>query len=192
MTRRPFAAGRPVAPLPRRGTHAGGAPLVPHRGDPAIHCGRPAVPPALRRTTGDGGDVRHRRGSPTCSPASITPPWDGSSAPCSIGPTPVGRPPTTCVGSNAKASSFGHRDSTATNSHHRADSPSCSLTPTDGSGARPCRPYPRLSPELVRRSSLAVAWRQFDRALDNFINEAPPPHNPQLGLVVNFTPTKRS
>jgi hypothetical protein len=45
------------------------------------------VPPALRRTTGDGGDVRHRRGSPTCSPASTTPPWDGSSAPCSIGPT---------------------------------------------------------------------------------------------------------
>ena len=51
---------------------------------------------------------------------------------------------------------------------------------------------PRLPPELVRRSPLAVAWRQFDRALDNFINEAPPPHNPQLGLVVNFTPTKRS
>ena len=51
---------------------------------------------------------------------------------------------------------------------------------------------PRLPPELVRRSPLAVAWRQFDRALDNFINEAPPPHHPQLGLVVTFTPTKRS
>ena len=31
---------------------------------------------------------------------------------------------------------------------------------------------PRLPPELVRRSPLAIAWRQFDCALDNFISEA--------------------
>ncbi len=31
---------------------------------------------------------------------------------------------------------------------------------------------PRLPPELVRRSPLAIAWRQFDRALNNFISEA--------------------
>jgi hypothetical protein len=31
---------------------------------------------------------------------------------------------------------------------------------------------PRLPPELVRRSPLAIAWRQFDCALDNFITEA--------------------
>jgi hypothetical protein len=31
---------------------------------------------------------------------------------------------------------------------------------------------PRLPPELVRRSPLATAWRQFDCALDNFISEA--------------------
>jgi hypothetical protein len=163
-----------------------------HRGDPAIHCGSQHVPPALRRTTGDGGDVRHRRGSPTCSPASTTPPWDGSSAPCSIGPTPVGRPPTTCVGSNAKASSFGHRDSTATNSHHRQTRRLVHQHLRTAQGPGLAALDPRLPPELVRRSPLAVAWRQFDRALDNFINEAPPPHNPQLGLVVNFTPTKRS
>jgi len=30
---------------------------------------------------------------------------------------------------------------------------------------------PRLSPELVRRP-LAVAWRQFDRALDELISDA--------------------
>jgi hypothetical protein len=31
---------------------------------------------------------------------------------------------------------------------------------------------PRLPPELVRRSPLAIAWHQFDCALDNFISEA--------------------
>ena len=31
---------------------------------------------------------------------------------------------------------------------------------------------PRLPPELVRRSPLATAWRQFDCALNNFISEA--------------------
>jgi hypothetical protein len=31
---------------------------------------------------------------------------------------------------------------------------------------------PRLPPELVRRSPLAIAWRQFDCALDDFISEA--------------------
>ena len=40
--------------------------------------------------------------SPTCSPASTTPLSSGWSAPCSTGPTPAGRPPTTCAGSNAK------------------------------------------------------------------------------------------
>ena len=36
-----------------------------HRGDPAIHCGRPArTRPAPGRTTGDGGDGRHRRVHP--------------------------------------------------------------------------------------------------------------------------------
>ena len=166
-----------------------------HRGDPAIHCGSQHVPPALRRTTGDGGDVRHRRGSPTCSPASTTPPWDGSSAPCSIGPTPVGRPPTDLQPASAQ-----------TQRPHRSAIGTAPLpTHTTGQTRRLVHQHlrtaqgpglaaldPRLPPELVRRSPLAVAWRQFDRALDNFINEAPPPHNPQLGLVVNFTPTKRS
>jgi len=31
---------------------------------------------------------------------------------------------------------------------------------------------PRLPPDVVRRSPLAIAWRQFDCALDNFISEA--------------------
>ena len=31
---------------------------------------------------------------------------------------------------------------------------------------------PRLPPELVRRRPLAIAWRQFDCALDDFITEA--------------------
>ena len=31
---------------------------------------------------------------------------------------------------------------------------------------------PRLPPELARRSPLAIAWHQFDCALDDFINEA--------------------
>ena len=31
---------------------------------------------------------------------------------------------------------------------------------------------PRLPAELVRRSPLAMAWRQFDCALDNFMSEA--------------------
>ena len=100
--------------------------------------------------------------------------------------------PTTCVGSNAKASSFGHRDSTATNSHHRQTRRLVHQHLRTAQGPGLAALDPRLPPELVRRSPLAVAWRQFDRALDNFINEAPPPHNPQLGLVVNFTPTKRS
>ena len=30
---------------------------------------------------------------------------------------------------------------------------------------------PRLPAELVKRSPLATAWRQLDRALDNFIGE---------------------
>ena len=31
---------------------------------------------------------------------------------------------------------------------------------------------PRLPAESVRRSPLAIAWRQFDRALDDFIGQA--------------------
>src|SRR6185503_1612759 len=31
---------------------------------------------------------------------------------------------------------------------------------------------PRFPPDVVRRSTLAIAWRQFDCALDNFISEA--------------------
>ena len=31
---------------------------------------------------------------------------------------------------------------------------------------------PRLPPDVVRRSPLAIAWRQFECALDNFISEA--------------------
>ena len=31
---------------------------------------------------------------------------------------------------------------------------------------------PRLPPDLARRSPLATAWRQFDSALDEVVNEA--------------------
>ena len=67
---------------------------------------------------------------------------------CSISPTPAAKPPMTCVGSNARDSSCGYRDITATNSPHLADAlPSCSPRPTDGSW-RPALPplthaYPR-------------------------------------------------
>ncbi len=163
-----------------------------HRGDPAIHCGSQHVPPALRRTTGDGGDVRHRRGSPTCSPASTTHPGTARRR----------------LARSALPQSAGHlRPASAqTQRPHRSAIGTAPLpTHTTGHTRRPVHQHlrtaqgsglaaldPRLPPELVRRSPLAVAWRQFDRALDNFINEAPPPHTPQLGLVVNFTPTRRS
>ena len=55
-------------------------------------------------------------------------------------PTPAARPPITCVGSNAKDSSFGHRDSTATHSHHRQTRRLVHQDLRTGPGARPCRP----------------------------------------------------
>lgn len=78
------------------------------------------------------------------------------------------------VDSDGKASSPASRRRTATTSRNRG-------VPSQSSSPRPTLAYAdpgspcssrRLPVELGSRSPLATSWRQFDRCLDRFINDA--------------------
>src|SRR5688500_16254179 len=90
------------------------------------------------------------------------------------GPTPAGRPPTTCAGCAARVLSSGYRTATATSSPRSAPRRRVLyLRPTVAClvPAWPTCIPGYHTPELARRSPLATAWRTLDWALDDFIGD---------------------
>ena len=103
-------------------------------------------------------------------------------------PSPTGRPPTTCVDSNARGSSSG------------CQATRYQLTPLGRRFAvlftkvracprtRPGRARPEANEDLAERSELAQAWRQLDRRLKPIHQLKDSPQPERLGLPVNSVP----